>query len=263
MLFNHAGICFFATNVQKFIPQATVNYTRYQGTTKAHVVDRMIYAGTLPQQLDQVLKKLTFDIPVGYRLADAQTRLEQPHYPPRALEEAIINALTHRDYFETGAEIMIDYYADKIEISNPGSLPGHLQIEELRNRSLRRNPVIAEMFYRLKKGEKLGSGIARMKALMNEWKLLPPQFESKGGFFSVTFVGPKPVIAEEKRVTLPDRPRLFVEMQNQIPEPFTARTYAEKLAVTQRTAQKDLEVLLKKGILRKEGKGKNTRYRFM
>ncbi|MFH1652784.1 MAG: ATP-binding protein [Pseudomonadota bacterium] len=262
LIFNNAGILFFAKNPQQFMPQAKLNYTRYQGVSKTHIVDRMVYSGTLSDQLDKVYKKLLFDIPVGYKLADQETRQEFPAYPLRALEEAIINALIHRDYYESGAEIMIDYFSDRIEVSNPGSLMGSLTLDKLGNKSLRRNPIIAELMYRLEKGEKLGSGIARMRALMNEWKLLPPNFELDEKFFSVIFVGPKHKISEEKVLMLSPRLKEFLEKQNQVSEPFTTLTYASLLNVSQRTAQKDLEILIQKKIVKKEGKGKGTHYRF-
>jgi predicted DNA-binding transcriptional regulator YafY len=61
---------------------------------------------------------------------------------------------------------------------------------------------------------------------------------------------------------LPDRPRDFMEALNQIESPFTARTYAERFSITSRTAQKDLEILIEKGLVFREGQGRNTRYRF-
>ena len=183
LIFNHVGILFFAKKPQQFLPQAKLNYARYQGTTKTHVVDRILLSGTILEQLAQVSRKLAFDIPVRYQLADQQQRQEIAHYPLRALEEAVINALVHRDYYERGAEVMIDYYSDRIEISNPGELLGSLQVKNLGTRAIRRNPLIAELFYRLGRGEKLGSGIARMRALMGEWKLKPPHFGIGPWFF--------------------------------------------------------------------------------
>jgi len=69
-------------------------------------------------------------------------------------------------------------------------------------------------------------------------------------------------IPEEKLLLLPSRPRQFMEAVNQIETPFTARTYAQRLSITPRTAQKDLQILIKKGLVSREGEGKNTRYRF-
>ena len=98
---------------------------------------------------------------------------------------------------------------------------------------------------------------------MNDWKLKPPLFDSSGGFFSVTFVGPKGEVSDGKLSLLPNRPRRFVEERHQIEEPFSSETYATRFQITQRTAQNDLENLLTAKIIQKEGQGKNTRYRFL
>ncbi len=262
LIFNQAGVLFFGTSPQKFLLQAKTSYARYRGSDKTTVLDRAIFSGPLMQQLDAALHKLDAQVPTRYRLADQSTRLQVPAYPMRALEEALVNALIHRDYAEAGAEIQIDHYEDRIEIANPGELLGRLTIETLRGKSIRRNPLIAELFFRIGKGEKLGSGIERMRALMQEWKLTAPRFATEGGFFRVTFVGPSREIPEEKLLLLPDRPRRFMEASNQIPSPFPTRVYADWFSITPRTAQKDLEVLLARGLIAKEGQGRNTRYRF-
>lgn len=261
LIFNHAGILFFAQNPQHFIPQAKLSYARYQGTSKTTVVDRKILTGTLAQQLQTIMQKLLFDIPVHYELADRLVRREHPAYPPRAIEEAIVNALIHRDYSEEGAEIQIDLFSDRLEINNPGDLLAGLEIADLGKRAIRRNPLIAELFYRLGYGEKLGSGIVRMRALMHEWKLSPPEFDLSGQFFSVVLRGPSIWVPEEKVMNLPERPQQFIQSINQIPQPFSANSYAERFSITPRSAQKDLELLIRAGLIEKQGQGKNSRYR--
>ncbi|MCK4413722.1 MAG: putative DNA binding domain-containing protein [Candidatus Eisenbacteria sp.] len=262
LIFNHTGVLLFGSSPEKYLPQAKTSYGRYRGRDKTNVIDRAIFSGSLTRQMDEALKKLHAQVPLRYRLADQSSRREIPAYPMRALEEALVNALIHRDYSEAGAEIQIDHFDDRIEITNPGSLLGTLTIETLKGKSRRRNPLIAELFFRIGKGEKLGSGIGRMQALMEEWKLRPPEFDASGDFFSVTFLGPGREIPEEKLLLLPSRPRQFMEAVNQIETPFTARTYAQRLSITPRTAQKDLQILIKRGLVSREGEGKNTRYRF-
>ena len=101
-----------------------------------------------------------------------------------------------------------------------------------------------------------------MQAFMEEWKLRPPEFNASGGVFSATFRGPSREIPEEKLLLLPDRPCQFMEAVNQIESPFTVDTYAQRFSITHRTAQKDLRILIERGLVSREGKGKNTRYRF-
>ena len=89
-----------------------------------------------------------------------------------------------------------------------------------------------------------------------------PRFNISGDFFSITFMGPRHDVSEEKLLLLPERPREFMEAMNQIETPFTVRTYAERFSITLRTAQKDLAILIEKSLVSREGQGKNTRYRF-
>ena len=71
---------------------------------------------------------------------EARRRGEVPELPYDALREAIINAVAHRDFFERGANVMVEIYDDRIEISNPGGLPKGLPPEEFGKRSVLRNP---------------------------------------------------------------------------------------------------------------------------
>ena len=262
LIFNHAGVLFFGSFPQKHLLQAKTSYARYRGTDKTTIIDRVILSGSLMRQMDDALSKLHTQIPVRYQLAGPGGRREIPAYPTRVLEEALVNAMIHRDYSEAGSEIMIDHYDDRIELSNPGGLLGDLTVEGLKGKSRRRNPLLAELFYRIGKGEKLGSGIGRMQLLMDEWKLPAPRFDVSSDSFSITLLGPAGQVPEGRMLLLPERPRSFMEAMNQIASPFTAHTYAERFSVNLRTAQKDLGVLVEKDLVSREGLGKNTRYRF-
>ncbi|WP_295084177.1 ATP-binding protein [Ruminococcus sp.] len=80
-------------------------------------------------------------------------RVELPEYPERAVEEGIVNALIHRDYLIVGSEVHIDMFDDRIEIYSPdGMLDGiNVQDRDIMNvPSKRRNPIIADIFARLK-----------------------------------------------------------------------------------------------------------------
>jgi ATP-dependent DNA helicase RecG len=118
-------------------------------------------------------------------------RREIPQIPYDALREAVINAVTHRDYFEKGANVMIEMFDDRIEISNPGGLVKGLSRQELGKRSLLRNPSIANLLHEIKYIEKMGSGIPKMRRLMKEAGLPPVEFTCNT-FFSVVFRRPVP-----------------------------------------------------------------------
>ena len=75
-------------------------------------------------------------------------RVEKEDYPLRAVREAIVNAIIHRDYQIVGSEIHIDMFDDRLEIYSPGGMPDGSKVQnlDLRNvSSKRRNPIIADL----------------------------------------------------------------------------------------------------------------------
>lgn len=98
-----------------------------------------------------------------------------------------MNAIIHRDYMEEGARVMIEIFDDRVEISNPGELL--FNREELGRKSVARNPVIFDMFYRLDLIEKVGSGINRIRNAVAQ-RGLDVKFEADT-FFTIAFQRPE------------------------------------------------------------------------
>ena len=123
----------------------------------------------------------------------AQYRVDKPDYSERAVTEALVNALIHRDYLIMGSEVHIDMYDDRLEIYSPGGMYRGKPIQECgldEIDSVRRNPVIADLFHRMKFMERRGSGI---KKILDETAKLPgytedlkPAFHSTHSSFFVT-----------------------------------------------------------------------------
>lgn len=94
-------------------------------------------------------------------------RVEFPEYPERAVEEAIANALIHRDYTNYGSEVHIDMYDDRLEVVSPGGMfDGGTPIQDRGDirgiGSSRRNPLVADIFSRLDFAERRGSGLGKI-----------------------------------------------------------------------------------------------------
>ena len=86
-------------------------------------------------------------------------------YPERAVEEGLVNALIHRSYLQTGAHSQIDIYDDRMVITNPGGMydGSEVQLLDLRHvPSKLRNPILADVFGRLRLMERRGSGFKKM-----------------------------------------------------------------------------------------------------
>ena len=101
--------------------------------------------------------------------------------PEIALQELLVNALVHRDYF-TSASIRILLFRDRIEIISPGPLPDSLNIEDIRHgKSNRRNPTLSEHAFRLLPYRGMGSGIPRA---LGEWPQIELISELSGNQFT-------------------------------------------------------------------------------
>ena len=95
------------------------------------------------------------------------SRIEMPDYPDHAVLEGVVNALIHRNYMEIGSEVHIDMFDDRIEIYSPGGMVSGISLagkDLLKIPSKRRNPILADIFSRLKYMERRGSGFKKILA---------------------------------------------------------------------------------------------------
>jgi len=183
--FTNAGLLFFTRQVTSFLPQAAVQCASYKGREKVDILDRKFLDNDLITNIHEAMLFLERHLNKG-AIIEGMKREDALEIPEVALREAIVNAVTHRDYFEEGAYVTIEVFQDRVEIANPGGLPGGFSSDELGNRSLARNPVIAEILLRTSYIERLGTGINRIRTEMVEAGLPAPVF-TYNNFFSITF----------------------------------------------------------------------------
>jgi predicted HTH transcriptional regulator len=82
------------------------------------------------------------------RAGKALGRQDMPQYSMRAVFEAVVNAVAHRDYAMATSRIRLHLFADRIELSSPGALPNTLTIDAMREVSIPRNEIITSLFAR-------------------------------------------------------------------------------------------------------------------
>ena len=148
----------------------------------------------------------------AYRI-EGLRRQNVPEYPMEAVREAITNAVVHRDWFFDGANVFVELYADRIEVISPGSLPKGLTLADLGRKSIRRNPLIADLLHRIDFIEKAGTGIRRIRGGAREQDYPEPEFEADR-FVTVTF-RPNPEVREvsdDDRIT----PQVTPEVTGQV-----------------------------------------------
>ena len=193
----------FLTNAGKLMADQHIVYnsrifcTRWNSLEKGSIFDDALddkeYEGNLIYLLKSASDFIKNNSKVRFA-KEAQYRVDKPDYAERAITEAIVNALIHRDYIVLGSEIHIDMFDDRLEIVSPGGMFGGGTIQEYdvyNIRSMRRNPVIADLFHRMKYMERRGSGL---KKIISETEMLPgyktefkPEFSSTAMDFKVTF----------------------------------------------------------------------------
>ena len=163
--------------------------TRWNGLEKGSIFDDALddkeYEGNLIYLLKSGSEFIRNNSKVRF-VKEAQYRVDKPDYAERAVTEALVNALIHRDYIVLGSEIHIDMFDDRVEITSPGGMFGGGSIQEYdiySIRSMRRNPVIADLFHRMKYMERRGSGLRK---IVSETEKLPGYTEAYKPEFSST-----------------------------------------------------------------------------
>ena len=186
---TNAGVLMFAKDISSIMNQATIVCVLYQGEEKLKVIDRKDLAVDLIKNLDDSLNFILRNTKTEYVFSDQPTRKDVADYPLKAVREALVNAACHRDYFNRGSQIMIEIFSNRLEITSPGGLPTGLNPKDFGNRSLARNPLLASLLQRVNYAERLGTGINRIKAeIENHPKPLLVDFKyCSDSFFVVVF----------------------------------------------------------------------------
>lgn len=178
---THAGLLVFGKDPLQFLPGAYIQFVRFDGVTLADAIqDEKQITGNLLTQLLQLDNLLPLQIhtarvpPAGLQ---AGLRLEdQPDYPRFAVREIALNAAMHRTYEGSNAPVRINWFADRVEIQNPGGLYGQVTPENYERVTDYRNPVIAEAMKVLGYVDRFGTGIARAKTVLRANGNPPPAF---------------------------------------------------------------------------------------
>ena len=194
LLFRNAGVLFFARSVRRFFPEAYITCLLARGTDKVHILDRKDFDGGIVADIEDALRFIERNTRVAYRIKGLK-RQNIPEYPINALREAITNAVMHRDWFIDGANVFVEIYTDRVEVVSPGSLPRGLSLADLGSKSVRRNPLIADLLHRIDFIEKAGTGIRRIRNETRAQGCPEPEFEANG-FVTVTF-RPNPAVRAE------------------------------------------------------------------
>ena len=119
-------------------------------------LDAQDIAGALDQQIRDAMRFVIRNRKVAARKQPART--DFPQYSDRAVFEAVVNAVVHRDYAISGSRIRLFMFDDRLELYSPGGLSNSLQIEDLRTSQFTRNELLASRLGQCPVGDVPGSG---------------------------------------------------------------------------------------------------------
>ena len=155
----------------------------------ARFIDNKRMSGTIPELLEGAMFFVHRNIKVRTIIDENGQRADKAEYPVKAIREIILNALIHRDYsdYTESSPIRVIFYADRIEVENPGGLYGRSTLDNLGKAGAdTRNPTIAAALEVLIDTENRFSGIPTIRYEMAAAGLPEPLFESSRGVFRVT-----------------------------------------------------------------------------
>lgn len=203
-----AALLLFAKNPTKWHPRSRVRILRVNGTEEKSAPE---YNVTEVADVSGNVFQLAEESWEALRPALSETRYSndglfktQVIYPEPACREALINAITHRDYSLEGRGIEIRIFSDRLEVLSPGKLLSKLTIEdlkELKGAHETRNTYLARVLREFGYIRELGEGIRRMFELMKSNELVEPQIASPNKSFIVTLFY-KFIYSKEEKIWL-------------------------------------------------------------
>lgn len=261
IMLTNSAVLFFGKNPQIFIP-FRILCVRFKGDEVSRTtIDSLDCSGTLWEMLEQAEEFVRKNVRLfGFRTSLSFRRIDKLEYPAEAVREIILNALIHRDY-SIPSDIKIFVFDSRIEIINPGSFPDGVTPQNPLH--IARNPVLCQLMRDIGYIEKYGTGIYFVRSLCKEWGIPEPEFEIKQLETKVVFrsTGEGILVSEMKKqgIELNERQRRGLEIifsKGRI----TNSEYARQFKVSRNSATNDLTDLIRKGLVKRIGKGRGCYY---
>ncbi len=190
-----AGLMTFSKYPQTYFPQLCITAVSLPGTELGatgsdgeRFIDNKRITGAIPDMLEEAVEFVRKNSRTKTIIDDNGRRADKPEYPIKAVREAILNALVHRDYSRhtENVPIRIEMYRNRMEITNSGGLYGKISIDALgKVHPETRNAALANILELLDITENRYSGIPTMRMEFQNAGLPAPIFTVKHGEFKV------------------------------------------------------------------------------
>ena len=187
---TNLGALLFAKNIQSFknLARKSIRVVKYKGKNKVQIERQQIGIKGYAVGFLGLIKFINNLIPREV-LITKDVRKEVLFYSPIVLRELIANAIIHQEFSKSGTEVLIEFFDDRIDITNPGKPLIEPKLFYGLHRS--RNEELAYHMRKFKFCEELGSGIIRIIDISENEGKIPPKFLATEEFTKVTLFSHK------------------------------------------------------------------------
>ena len=237
----------FVLLTDNVFPFAKIQCALFKGTERVVFIDKRDFEGLLYEQIEE-----------AYEL------------PTEAIREAIVNAVTRRNFLDRAC-VQVAVYDDRVEVTSPGMLYGGLTIEQIKEGGSKiRNRCIAEVFSRMRIIESWGTGIKRMFSSCREYGIRDPELLEIGDSFRVNLYRPSysgsdvqsspkssPKSSSKSSLNGLNATQQKIMQMIRKNSRITQAEMAEIIKISRRAVQKNIKELVDQGIIVHEGSTRN------
>ncbi len=265
-----AALLLFGREPTRWHPRCGLDFIRWEGTQ-----------GKTGSELN-IAKRIRIEEPLAVLIRKAREAIhpfirerqhlhdlffvEKLEYPTFAWQEAIVNAVAHRDYSLQGAPIEVWMYDDRMEIRSPGMPPAPVTVDALNHRKrvhLSRNPILVRALADLQYMRDVGEGVPRIFDEMDRAGCYPPRFEIIGGFVFQLTLRNEPVydrktldwLKQFTDVDLSGDQKRMLAYAHAHGERFTSREFQKVIGTDIYGASNAIKDMIRKGVAKSTEKG--------
>lgn len=260
---TNAAMLLFSSDPEKWQLGAFVKVGYFDNDADLRYQDEI--HGSLLDQIDKIVEIVHLKYMKAMISYDGMQRIERYFVPDEALREALLNALCHKDY-ASGVPIQISVYEDKLYIGNCGRLPENWTKENLMSKHASKpfNPNIAHVYYLAGFIESWGRGVEKICDSCKKSDVPNPEYTINPGDIMIKFSAPKSENSTDVGVNVGVNVGVKLSKTEQkilqyIREDrnITTKELAEKIGVTTRTVERNIQKLKDKNLLERSGADKN------
>jgi predicted HTH transcriptional regulator len=264
---TNVAILLFGKNPSKFFDQTKIKCVQLPSTevVKPFSSYHIYEEENLFEQIDKAVAFVLDSIKFPVIQQENTVQVARPReIPTFAIEEAITNAVAHRN-FNTTSSVQVMVFLDRVEIWNAGTLPDTLKIEDLKklHASHPPNPTLASVLYLADYIQQVGSGTTEMVRQCKKYGLPEPEFVSVRNREFRTIL-PRDIYTDAyfQQAGLNKRQIQAVKLVKKKGEIALADLKEDFVDIGERTLRRDLQALVEKGILKAHGTKKGRKYGF-